>query len=97
MAYYTGPVFNQIDSNINDRKECYQAASKFISELSSISIQFIYSMYDRMDYVYSNNQLNNLEESLFGDVITNGTFPKRNRFWKFCLYNLKGIIPKDIK
>lgn len=47
--------------------------------------------------VYSTRQLNALEERLFGDIRTLGTFPKRARFWRFVFLASIGKTPRDLK
>lgn len=46
---------------------------------------------------YSSALLDKAERKWFGELLTGGTHPKRQRFWRFVKLQMQGKCPRDLR
>lgn len=93
---YSGPAFDfsySYDPQ-EERAACWQAARKLAGPRPASALV---GFADRAAEKFSSALLDRAERQFFGEVLTSGTWPKRQRFWKFVSLQARGITPRDLR
>lgn len=93
---YSGPAFD-FSSFYDPQKErvaCWQAARELAGPRPPAALV---GFADRAEENSSSALLDRAERKFFGEVLTAGTWPKRQRFWRFVSMQARGITPRDLR
>ena len=90
---YNGPHYGFCNQQ-EERAVCWQAACEFVGDNPAPALV---GFADRMEECFSSALLDKAERRFFGHVLTTGTWPKRQRFWRFISLKSRGIIPRDLR
>jgi len=91
---YSGPAFSYSYDPQKERAACWRAARELTGHApAAVLVGFA----DRAAQEYSSALLDRAERRFFGEVITAGTWPKRQRFWRFISLQARGIVPRDLR
>ena len=91
---YSGPAFSFEYDQQKERAACWRAACELAGDCPpAILVGFA----DRAAEEYSSALLDKAERRFFGEILTSGTWPKRQRFWRFISLQARGIVPRDLR
>lgn len=93
---YSGPAFS-FSSSYDPQKEraaCWRSARELAGNHPPAALV---GFADRAKEEFSSALLDRAERKFFGQVVTAGTWPKRQRFWKFVSLQARGITPRDLR
>ena len=93
-AIYSGPAFSFNCDPQEERAACWKSAREFMGDCPPAALV---GFADRAENEYYSALLDKAERKFFGEVITAGTWPKRQRFWKFVSLQARGIVPRDLR
>ena len=94
--YYIGEDFSSfsptdlVGDSAASRRECWEAAQEVFSPA-------LVPFADRAGEEFSSARLDRAEKRYFGVPVTAGTWPKRQRFWRFISLQGRGITPRDLR
>lgn len=91
---YSGPAFDFNYDQQEERAACWRSAREFMGDCPPAALV---GFADRAAQEYSSALLDKAERRFFGEVLTAGTWPKRQRFWKFISLQARGITPRDLR
>lgn len=107
IAYYGQPAenFGAVESDGTplwdaqfSRDHAWYCAGILIRETTpGPARSYLSIMSERAAYTISHNQLTREEMTLMGEQTTDGSFPKRRRFWRFVRMRLVGTTPGDLR
>lgn len=84
------------DSQAHRRAAWADAQDALKSAPSELYREFVVKMGRRAGEAHSSRALDKLETNMLGEVVTAGTYPKRQRFWRFVDMAARGIVPRDL-
>lgn len=79
------------------RKQAWEAAHAASQASSVVWRKFFLRCAEEAYGANSSRALDALETKLLGTPVTGGTFPKRQRFWRFVTMAARGITPRDLR
>lgn len=80
------------------RAEAWADAQAAVAEYAAPTAQrFLFACAERAQGEKSSAGIDRLEALLLGVPVTAGTFPKRQRFWRFVALIARGITPRDLR
>lgn len=91
---YSGPAFSFEYDQQEERAACWRAARELAGNRPPAALV---GFADRAAEEFSSALLDRAERCFFGEVITAGTWPKRQRFWHFVSLQARGVIPRDLR
>lgn len=93
---YSGPAFSFSSSYDpqTERLACWRAARELAGPSPAAALV---GFADRAEEEFSSALLDKAERRFFGHVLTTGTWPKRQRFWRFVSMQARGITPRDLR
>ena len=81
----------------SSRKQAWEAAHAASQASSVVWRKFFLRCAEEAYGANSSRALDELETKLLGAPVTGGTYPKRQRFWRFVVLIARGIIPRDLR
>lgn len=93
-AIYSGPAFSFNCDPQKERVACWQAAAELAGPKPAPALV---NFADRAAEEYSSALLDRAERRFFGQIMTAGTWPKRQRFWRFVSMQARGVTPRDLR
>lgn len=93
-AIYSGPAFSFNCDPQKERIACWRSVREF---MGSTPAPVLVGFADRAEEEFSSALLDRAERQFFGQIITAGTWPKRQRFWRFVSMQARGITPRDLR
>ena len=79
------------------RAEAWADAQAAVAGYAPATRKFLFACADRAQEQSSSAGMDRLESRLLGEPVTAGTFPKRQRFWRFVILISRGITPRDLR
>ena len=78
------------------RAEAWADAKAAVAGYAPAARKFLFACAEQAQEEFSSAGMDRLEARLLGVPVTAGTFPKRQRFWRFVALVSRGITPRDL-
>ena len=79
------------------RAEAWADAQAAVAGYAPAARKFLFACAEQAQEQFSSAGMDRLEGRLLGEPVTAGTFPKRQRFWRFVALISRGITPRDLR
>lgn len=79
------------------RAEAWADAHAAVAGYAPAARKFLFACADQAQEQFSSVGMDRLERRMLGAPVTAGTFPKRQRFWRFVAFISRGITPRDLR